>query len=194
MMKHDSSTREEKAVTRRWRLVPIIPISMLVHAASVVVIVLEPVWWSWALGTIAVNQLALFLAVLTPRSTLLGPNLTRLPQTAISRGEVCITFDDGPDPRVTPRVLDLLDRHDAKASFFCVGENAAAFPQLVREIVRRGHSVENHSNSHSYVFAVYGRSRLLGDIGLAQRTLTSSAAGHQLFFVRQSDFAVFGSI
>ncbi|MCK7496077.1 MAG: polysaccharide deacetylase family protein [Comamonadaceae bacterium] len=53
---------------------------------------------------------------------------SRLPAAAARRREICITFDDGPDPEVTPRVLDLLDRHGAKASFFCIGERALAHP------------------------------------------------------------------
>ena len=52
---------------------------------------------------------------------------------------MAITIDDGPDPEVTPQVLDILDRHQAKATFFCIGKLAAQHPELCREIVRRGH-------------------------------------------------------
>ena len=70
-------------------------------------------------------------------------NLVRLPERYAVRGEVALTFDDGPDPRVTPLVLDLLDRYGARASFFCIGRSANAYPDLVREIATRGHFVEN---------------------------------------------------
>src|SRR5204862_2263432 len=99
---------------------------------------------------------------------LLGPNIVRLPEAAARRGEVVLTFDDGPDPDVTPHVLELLDRYRMKASFFCIGEKAAAFPAIVKDIARRGHSVENHSNRHSYAFAFYGVSRLRHEVETAQ--------------------------
>jgi len=59
----------------------------------------------------------LTIAGLFPRSALLGLNITRLPDEAARRGEVAITFDDGSDPIVTPQVLDILDHHQAKATF-----------------------------------------------------------------------------
>ena len=64
------------------------------------------------------------------------------------KGEVYLTFDDGPRPEVTPWVLDQLDKWDAKATFFCIGKNVELFPELFQEIIKRGHSVGNHSYSH----------------------------------------------
>jgi peptidoglycan/xylan/chitin deacetylase (PgdA/CDA1 family) len=60
---------------------------------------------------------------------------------------VWLTIDDGPGPE-TRAVLDLLDRHQARATFFLVGERALAQPELVQEILRRGHDLGNHSHSH----------------------------------------------
>ncbi len=59
-----------------------------------------------------------------------------------------LTFDDGPHPEITPRVLDMLDEYQAKATFFCVGENVQRFPQTYAEIIRRGHRTGNHSMNH----------------------------------------------
>ena len=61
---------------------------------------------------------------------------------------VFLTFDDGPRPEVTPWVLDKLDEYGAKATFFCIGKNVELFPSLFDEVIRRGHSVGNHSYSH----------------------------------------------
>lgn len=61
---------------------------------------------------------------------------------------IFLTFDDGPRPEVTPWVLDILDKYNAKATFFCIGKNVEMFPELFEEIRRRGHSVGNHSYSH----------------------------------------------
>jgi peptidoglycan/xylan/chitin deacetylase (PgdA/CDA1 family) len=121
-------------------------------------------------------------ASLWPRSTLLGPNLVRLP-TPGSRQEVALTFDDGPDPAVTPLVLDQLHEADARATFFCVGQRAEVEPALVEEIVRRGHRVENHSFRHSKVFSFYHPQRLARDIEQTQRVL-ERLSGHRPRFFR----------
>lgn len=127
--------------------------------------------WPWLLGAVAANHLILGAAGMSPRSRLLGPNLVRLPPSSAHRREIALTFDDGPDPAATPAILDLLDRHRARASFFCIGRQAAAYPGLVREIHKRGHSVENHSHRHSPAFACYGPHRLAQDLGQAQETI-----------------------
>jgi peptidoglycan-N-acetylglucosamine deacetylase len=62
---------------------------------------------------------------------------------------LALTFDDGPNPTVTPGLLDLLDRHEAKATFFLIGRCAAAEAALVREIAARGHAVGNHTQTHA---------------------------------------------
>ena len=67
------------------------------------------------------------------------------------RHEVALTFDDGPDPRWTTPVLDLLDARQQRATFFVIGARAERHPELLREITRRGHEVANHSWFHSYL-------------------------------------------
>lgn len=84
----------------------------------------------------------LLSGTLNPSSRLFGPV-----QTQIANG-IWLTLDDGPDPVDTSAILDLLDRHDAKATFFVIGEKAEKHPDLIREIHRRGHQVGNHSWSH----------------------------------------------
>ena len=64
------------------------------------------------------------------------------------RREVWLTFDDGPDPDDTPRILDLLDQHHARATFFLIGERAVRHPELVAEIARRGHEIAHHTHTH----------------------------------------------
>ncbi len=61
---------------------------------------------------------------------------------------VYLTFDDGPHPTITPRVLDILDRHRAKATFFCVGDNVRKHSETYRQILNRGHATGNHTFNH----------------------------------------------
>lgn len=71
-----------------------------------------------------------------------------------------ITFDDGPIPEVTPRILDILDDFGVKASFFMVGDNAARHPELVEEIRSRGHAIGNHTMHHLRGHKTTGRTYL----------------------------------
>ncbi|HEX2535675.1 MAG TPA: polysaccharide deacetylase family protein [Chitinophagaceae bacterium] len=61
---------------------------------------------------------------------------------------IYLTFDDGPHPEATPFVLDLLQQYGAKATFFCTGNNAEAYPELIARIRAEGHSIGNHTYDH----------------------------------------------
>jgi peptidoglycan/xylan/chitin deacetylase (PgdA/CDA1 family) len=153
-----------------WKPTLAIKTTIAVHVAAAVGCLVAPAIWPWALGALVVNHAIITTAGLLPRSTLLGPNLTRLPDSAIARREVAITIDDGPDQDVTPRVLDLLDSANAKATFFCIGWRARENPALCKEITSRGHRLENHGDSHSKAFAFFGPGRMKADIAAAQAT------------------------
>ena len=165
-----------------WNPSPAIKLSAAAHAALGLGVIAAPTYWPWALGALAANHLILTAAGLLPRTSLLGPNLTRLPAAAIARREIALTIDDGPNPAVTPRVLDLLDAANAKASFFCIGRYARQHPALCREIVARGHCVENHGDAHSALFATFGLQRLRADISAAQATLADITGQAPQFF------------
>lgn len=79
-----------------------------------------------------------------PRSQLFGRTRRRTGR----EGTVALTFDDGPNPVVTPRLLDLLDRYDARATFFLIGRHVRACPGLAAEIAARGHAIGNHTETH----------------------------------------------
>jgi peptidoglycan/xylan/chitin deacetylase (PgdA/CDA1 family) len=134
------------------------------------------------LAAVLGNQLLLGLFGMWPRSQFLGGNLVRLPPFGYTKGHVALTFDDGPDPDVTPIVLDLLDRHGAKASFFCIGRRAAAHPEIVRDIIRRGHSVENHTYWHPYAFACYLPFALRREIEKTQTVIHALTGTRPAFF------------
>lgn len=136
-----------------------------------------------AAGLLVANHGLIVAATLWPRSRWLGPNVTRLPDAAARRGEVALTVDDGPDPEVTPRVLDLLDQAGAKATFFCIADRVAAHPALAREIVARGHEVQNHTASHRHSFSFLGPRAYAAELGRAQ-AIVESVVGHRPRFFR----------
>lgn len=156
--------------------------SVAVHAGALIGAVAVPALWPWAAGALVANHAALAMAGLLPRTALLGPNLTRLSAQAQARGEVALTIDDGPDPDVTPQVLDLLDAAQARATFFCIGWRARAHPALCREIVARGHRVENHGDAHSNAFSLFGPARMRADIAAAQATLSDITGQAPCYF------------
>jgi len=81
-----------------------------------------------------------------------------------SRPSVALTFDDGPDPVTTPRVLDILREKHVRATFFVVGKRAEQHPELVRRTLAEGHLVENHTWSHPPVFCFLTPGRLRAEI------------------------------
>ena len=99
--------------------------------------------WGWALLTGASLSSLWCWGVLCPTSQWLGPMRRRLDDN-----RVIVTIDDGPDPRDTPAMLDLLDERGVKAIFFVIGEKVRAYPELAREIVKRGHELGNHTLTH----------------------------------------------
>ena len=77
-------------------------------------------------------------------SQLCGPTLVAPPEP----GQLALTFDDGPNPAVTPHLLDLLAVHDVRATFFLIGTHVLAQPELTRRIAAAGHAIGNHTMHH----------------------------------------------
>ena len=77
---------------------------------------------------------------------LVAPSLTWKVNTADKA--LYITFDDGPHPKITPKVLDILDEYQIKATFFCVGENVKKYPDVFQDLISRGHAIGNHTYNH----------------------------------------------
>lgn len=119
----------------------------LAAVAAVLVPALTPLpGWSGVLIFLPAH-LALLWAQIAPACPWLGPVAGEVPGF-VGSGRLWLTLDDGPDPAETPAVLEVLDRHGAKATFFVIGAKAAAHPGLIRELRRRGHQVANHSATH----------------------------------------------
>lgn len=167
---------------RRWRPAMLIRASFAAHAAGAALAVARPSLWPWWVGGFVANHALLTAAGLWPRSRLLGPNWVCLPASAAALRQVAITVDDGPDPEVTPRVLDILDQYDACASFFCIGERVTAHAGLAREIVRRGHAIENHSFRHLHRFSLLGPRAMTAEVGRAQQVIADTIGAAPRFF------------
>jgi peptidoglycan-N-acetylglucosamine deacetylase len=140
--------------------------------------------WVWTWLT---NSVVLAMVVGVGLITLLGVGAAfpqwRMYGPFICRGSrqhrrVALTFDDGPDPRSTPALLEVLREARVEAVFFCVGEKVTAHPELAARIVREGHLVENHSYGHSYLMNFFTTRRVCAELTHAQMVI-EQATGRQ---------------
>jgi peptidoglycan/xylan/chitin deacetylase (PgdA/CDA1 family) len=166
----------------RWRASALVRASFVTHAAGAILAVVRPSLWPWIVSAVVADHALLTAAGLWPRSRLLGPNWVRLPAAAIAQRQIAITIDDGPDPAVTPQLLDILERFGAHASFFCIGERVAAHPELARDIIRRGHTVENHSLQHLHHFSLLGPRAMRAEVERAQQLISATVGELPRFF------------
>jgi peptidoglycan-N-acetylglucosamine deacetylase len=88
---------------------------------------------------------------------------------------VALTFDDGPDPDVTPRLLELLRRHKVRATFFVAGARAESHPGVIREILSEGHTLGNHSYHHDPLLMLRSQARLREEVARTQDLLSAFA-------------------
>lgn len=122
-------------------------------ALAAILVVFATLSSEWAVVTacaiVLVTIAFLTYAIAHPNSQFFARVVSRL---ATPERIVALTFDDGPDPVFTPQILDLLATHDAKASFFVLGERAAQYPELIARMQRDGHTVGTHTQSHRLKF------------------------------------------
>lgn len=166
-----------------WRPSFFLAASAVLHVLAILYALMLPQYWLWVIAVIVIDHLSIVAAGLLPRCQLLGVNWTQLPAASAQRKEIALTIDDGPDPEVTPQVLDILDAYNAKATFFCIGLRAEQYPELCREIVQRGHAVENHTQHHWHYFSLLiNIKRIRAEIMAAQQSLTAITGIPPLFF------------
>jgi peptidoglycan/xylan/chitin deacetylase (PgdA/CDA1 family) len=171
-----------RSLFKYWKPALSIRLFALLFTGAMLVTLYQPALWGWTLCIVLIAHASLSIAGLFPKSQLLGANITHLSDEAALRREIAITLDDGPDPIVTPQVLDILDKYDCRATFFCIGERAERHPELCREIIRRGHAIENHSQSHPWYFSLMGPWRMHREICQAQAILSEFSGQPPLFF------------
>lgn len=127
----------------------------------------------------ATSFILIGLGVAIPQFSFFGPFLCRGDS---QKRQVALTFDDGPDARSTPALLDALRQHDVEAAFFVIGQKVEFEPQLANRILREGHLLENHSFAHSYATNFYPTAKLTADLSRAQQTIEKHTGTTPIFF------------
>jgi len=131
-----------------------------------------------ALLLVAAAALALREVVNSSTFQLFGDYIARVDT---SDKVVALTFDDGPHPLHTPRVLDVLERHHVNATFFMMGRNVERFPAIARQVLERGHEIGNHSYSHPKLVLMSPR-RVREEIERTDQLLRSIGVSGEIYF------------
>lgn len=132
--------------------------------------------WRLPLGLAAAGAGLLAWGASHPASQLFGPTCRH-----VGPGELALTFDDGPNPAATPRLLDLLARYNVQATFFLVGRFVDAYPSLAAEIAARGHTIGNHTTTHpSLVWQPPGR--IAGELAACQDAIDRATGRPPVWF------------
>lgn len=119
------------------------------------------------------------LGVAFPHLRFFGPFIC---QGSSSRREVALTFDDGPDKRSTPALLELLQAEHIPATFFCIGNRVASERELTGRIARGGHLLGNHTYHHSNLTNCFGPKRLREELQLTQAAIAAAAGTAPIYF------------
>jgi peptidoglycan/xylan/chitin deacetylase (PgdA/CDA1 family) len=168
---------------RRFTRRTIIAWNVLAPFLAIALVMAGQPWWGLAL-VMCGHALWLF-STMNPSCQWCGEVVTSLSQARVGEAvrsddgggkEVWLTIDDGPHPEDTPHLLDLLDAHQAKATFFFIGANAKKHPNLVRQVIKRGHEVANHTMNHpQYWYWAYGPGSAEREIDACQEVLSDIA-------------------
>lgn len=128
---------------------------------------INPAWFG-AGGVCAAGAMFAWGATV-PSSQLFGPTVRRTGDTSC----MALTFYDGPNPAVTPQLLELLEKHGTKATFFLIGQHVRAFPSLTKEIAVRGHAIGNHTESHPSL-ALLSSSRIAHELDSCDEAVSNA--------------------
>lgn len=135
----------------------------------------------WAVPVVVTVMLCIHaIAVIHPRCGWYLPVHWRLPAGTV---DVALTFDDGPNPLVTPQVLDLLAAAGQQATFFVIGEHARAHPELLRRMRAEGHAIGLHADQHARTSALWSTARVETDLRACQAAVVA-ATGHATMLFR----------
>lgn len=127
----------------------------------------------------AAFAIVMAFGVALPQWRMFGPFIC---QGDRSQRRVALTFDDGPDPRSTPALLDLLRAEKVPATFFCIGRNVAAHPELAARIASEGHLLGNHTFTHSNATNFFGLARLTDEMTRTQSATRDAAGVSPVYF------------
>jgi len=153
---------------------------LAIAAASIAAILLRGEARNWAVAAVWGGYLPIFVCGLVfIRLNYFCPAICR---GFVGQKWIALTFDDGPDPQTTPPLLDLLAREKISATFFCIGKNVAAHPQVAARIIAEGHLIGNHSFRHPWYISLLWSGPLRQELESAQRAIEDACGVRPVYF------------
>ncbi len=125
---------------------PVLLLILVWHGVFVSLLLLLPKYWLVLILLLFISHILIMLACLLPASPWPARGIRKIPAT--EQPTIYLTFDDGPNPEITPQVIAILNKYNASASFFTLGEKVKMHPDIINDMTKSGHKVENHSWSH----------------------------------------------
>ena len=157
-----------------------------INIISVIIIVLILMGWYFEFISpyylILIAILYLIINIIGSANIRLNYFLNSYCKSTTNKKEIAITFDDGPHPDITPKLLKLLESLKVEATFFCTGKNSLAYPELVSEIINKGHIIGNHSYSHSKFFDLFSVTKMQKEILDTNQIINSITGKSHLLF------------
>jgi peptidoglycan/xylan/chitin deacetylase (PgdA/CDA1 family) len=150
-----------------------------IAAALISALVLITGQWWWLIAVWSGFFILMGFGVAVPHWRFFGPFIC---QGNSDKKQVALTFDDGPDARSTPALLEVLRAHEVEAAFFVIGKKVTAEPTIANQILRGGHLLENHSFAHSYATNFFPAKKLTADLTAAQKVIEKSTGTTPRYF------------
>lgn len=146
-------------------------IGVVILAAVCILLMIINIQYGWLLAVLG----AVYLCLLVMGSIKIcsGFYTDVVCRTSTIERRVSLTFDDGPDEIHTPVILDILEKHQVKATFFVIGHKAEKQLELLRQIASKGHELGNHSYSHAFFFDLFGRKKMERDLQKADEVINN---------------------
>ena len=144
-------------------------IGVIILAAVCIMLMIINIQYGWLLVVLGVVYI--YLLVMGSVKICSGFYTDVICRTNTSERKVSLTFDDGPDEIHTPVILDILEKHKVKATFFVIGNKAEKQLELLRQIASKGHELGNHSYSHAFFFDLFGRKKMEQDLQKANEVI-----------------------
>lgn len=120
---------------------------------------------------ILIGLTLVFGAIVTAGVLILKLNYFLKSLIKLKNNEVLLTFDDGPDPTNTPKILDILKSENVKAIFFVIGHKAEQSPELIKRIIEEGHLIGDHTYTHNNMMAMFSTAKLIKELTKSQENL-----------------------
>jgi peptidoglycan-N-acetylglucosamine deacetylase len=144
-------------------------IYMVILAVAGILLMITDIRYGWLLAALA--AVYIYLLVMGSLKICSGFYMDVSCRGGSEEKVIALTFDDGPDINHTPHILEILEKHQVRATFFVIGSKAEKQENILRQIVSQGHSIGNHSYSHAFFFDLFGRKKMEQDLQKADELI-----------------------